>query len=130
MDKKCDNIELAVPFKAEYVSIVRLTASGVANRLGFDIETIEDIKVAAAEVCNKLVNANSEKACSYKVLFTISDNSLNITFDCEDKSLRCLFEPENDELSISIITALMDSVEFCPDNTYLLSMTKAVEENV
>lgn len=130
MDTKSDSIELAVPFKAEYVSVVRLTASGVANRLGFDIETIEDIKVAAAEVCNKLVNAGSKKAGSYSIVFKISDKCLEIIFDCEDKSLSCLFVPENDELSISIINALMDKVEFCPDNTYLLSMTKEIEENI
>lgn len=130
MDTKSDSIELTVPFKAEYVSVVRLAASGVANRLGFDIETIEDIKVAAAEVCNKLVREGSKSACSYRIIFKISGNSLDIIFDCEDKSLRCLFAQGNDELSISIITALMDRVEFCPDNTFLLSMTKAVEGNI
>ena len=48
---KRDQIELRVPSKSEYVSVVRLTASGIANRLGFSYEDIEDIKVAVAEAC-------------------------------------------------------------------------------
>ena len=40
MNSVCDKIELTLPFKAEYVSVARLVASGVCNRIGFDIETI------------------------------------------------------------------------------------------
>ena len=37
-------IELKLPFKAEFVSVARLTASGVASRAGFNSEDVEDIK--------------------------------------------------------------------------------------
>lgn len=129
MDTKTDIIELVLPFKAEYVSIVRLTASGVANRLGFDIETIEDIKVAVAEVCNKLVCTKNKTAESYRVIFQISGQKLKITFDSKDKSLKCIFNSGDEELGVSIINALMDEVEFCTDQ-YILSMSKAVEGNI
>ncbi|NMA66934.1 MAG: anti-sigma regulatory factor, partial [Clostridiaceae bacterium] len=39
MITEADCIEVTLPFKAEYVSVVRLTVSGIANRMGFDIET-------------------------------------------------------------------------------------------
>lgn len=130
MYKVTDNIELLLPFKAEYVSIARLTASGIAARVGFDIETIEDIKVALAEVCNKLVKVESKVTEYYKVIFKISEQKLQVVFDCEDKTLKCIFEEENDRLGISIINALMDSIEFCPDSSYILSMSKSVEENM
>jgi serine/threonine-protein kinase RsbW len=48
-------MELVIPLRAEFVSIARLTLSGVANRAGFDFDTIEDIKVALSEVCNRLI---------------------------------------------------------------------------
>lgn len=48
---KRDLIEIRIPSKSEYVSVVRLTASGIANRLGFSYEDIEDIKVAIGEAC-------------------------------------------------------------------------------
>lgn len=122
-----DIIELLVPFKAEFVSIVRLTASGVANSIGFDIETIEDIKVAIAEVCNKFITAGSKTASKFSIKFHLSMNKINITFDCEDKALKCIFDDEQDGLGISIINALMDEVEYCTNDSYLFLMSKTLE---
>lgn len=130
MITKTDIIEITLPFKAEYVSVARLTVSGIANRMGFDIETIEDIKVAVAEVCNKLVAIGSSIAQVYRIIFKISDKSLNIYFDCEDKSIECIFGDGNDELGMSLISALMDDVAFCTDKDYLLYMSKTIEENI
>lgn len=127
MENMSDNIELILPFKAEYVSTARLLASGVANRIGFDIEVIEDIKVAISEVCNKLVQLGSKKTQSYKISFNVFTDKLSVTFECDDKSLRCVFGSEEDELGISIINALMDEVELCSQNDYILSMTKVLE---
>ena len=122
-----DNIKLFLPFKAEYVIVARLTASGVASRIGFDIDTIEDIKVAVSEVCNKFVNLGSKIANDFTVIFNVGLNKLTITFDCNDKSLRCIFD-ENDEFGVSIITALMDEVEFHTENDYIFSISKVLEE--
>lgn len=122
-----DIIELTLPFKAEYVSIARLTASGIASRMGFDFETIEDIKVALAEVCNKFVLKGSTADC-YRIIFEVSEKELSIAFDCEDRELECTFDSDN-ELGVSIINALMDNVEFCRTGKYLFSMTKSVEGN-
>ncbi len=123
-----DVIELIMPFKAEYVSVVRLAASGIANRVGFDIEAIEDIKVAVAEVCNKLIKTGSKSTGSFKVIFKISVDSIIIAFDCQDKSLKCIFNGDENEFGLSIITALMDEVELCADD-YILSISKALEGN-
>jgi len=124
-----ETIELVLPFKAEYVSVARLTASGIANRIGFDIETIEDIKVAVAEVCNKLVQTASKCALQYKIIFNISSNALNITFSCNDPELNGIFSDDEGELGVSIITALMDDVCFCNEGEYILSMSKVIEGN-
>lgn len=125
-----DTIELTLPFKAEYVSTARLVASSVANRVGFDIEVIEDIKVAISEVCSKIVNIGSRITDTYKIVFVISGKEVKITFCCEDTSLKCIFDTENDRLAIEIINALMDDVELCTSNDYILSMSKTLEENI
>jgi serine/threonine-protein kinase RsbW len=130
MNTTAEIIELILPFKAEYVSIARLTASGIANRVGFDIETIEDIKVAIAEVCNKLISLGSTSAQNYKIIFKIASDNLTIIFECIDKSLNCIFNNDGEELGISIINALMDSVEPCASDNYILSMSKALEGNI
>lgn len=127
MSKANSSIELVLPFGAEYVSIARLTASGVASRIGFDIETIEDIKVAIAEVCNKLVKTGSHSAHNYKIVFDLETDRLDVRFYCDDNSLKCIFNDPKDLLGLSIINALMDKVEFCMENEYLLTMSKSVE---
>lgn len=80
MESSTECIELVLPFKAEYVSVARLTVSGIANRIGFDIEAIEDIKVAVSEVCSKLVQVGSKSAVQYKIIFNITKSSLNIVY--------------------------------------------------
>ena len=53
--------KLLLPLKAEFVSVARLTGSGIANRAGFDFDAIEDIKVVLSEVCNSLINDNENR---------------------------------------------------------------------
>ena len=126
--KNMDIIELSMPFKASFVSISRLTASGIASKAGFSIDDIEDIKVTVSEVCSKIIERGSETANLYKIIFCVLEDELRILFDCEDKSIRCIFDQSNDGLSISIIKALMDKVELCPNNNYILSMSKIFKE--
>lgn len=127
MNELSDRIELSLPFKAEYVSIARLALSGIANRMGFDIETIEDIKVAVAEVCNKLLKAAKGNSSSYSICFDVFSDKLVISFDSEVEDVASIFNDEEDELGISIINAFMDEVIFSPDGKGILSMTKAFE---
>lgn len=49
-------INLTIPAKPEYVGIARLTSSGVANRMGYSYDDIEDIKIAVSEACTNAVN--------------------------------------------------------------------------
>ncbi len=105
MDAYVDRIQLSLPFKAEYVSTARLLASSIANKVGFDIEMIEDIKVAISEVCNKLVKIKSMEDASYIIIFEISDKGLRILFSCDDEKVCFIFKKEEDDLGIAIINA-------------------------
>jgi len=82
--------ELALPLRAEYVSIARLTVSGVANRAGFDFDEIEDIKVSLSEVCNQIISGLAEEAQAQgrddmsagvcRMRFTLEPGALDIRF--------------------------------------------------
>ena len=70
-------INLSLPSKPEYVSIARLTASFIANQMGFDMEIIEDIKLAVGEACNNaIIHSGSEE--TYKIEFLNLTNELKI----------------------------------------------------
>ncbi|WP_044298812.1 ATP-binding protein, partial [Clostridioides difficile] len=44
----------------DYVSIIRLTAFGIANKMGFPIDDIEDIKVAVSEACTNAIKHSKD----------------------------------------------------------------------
>ncbi|WP_274649094.1 anti-sigma B factor RsbW [Paenibacillus humicola] len=48
-------VTLQVPASAEYIDLVRLTLYGLAVKIGFSYEEIEDMKVAVSEACNNAV---------------------------------------------------------------------------
>lgn len=53
--KRLDYIEMKVPAKPEYVGIIRLTLSGIASRMGYSYDDIEDLKIATSEACTNAV---------------------------------------------------------------------------
>ena len=50
-----DYIEIKVPAKPQYVGVARLTISGLASRLGFTYDEIEDLKIASSEAITNAV---------------------------------------------------------------------------
>jgi len=55
MRQVMDYIEIKIPAKPDYVGVIRLTLSGIASRIGFTYEEIEDIKIAVSEACTNAV---------------------------------------------------------------------------
>jgi len=128
MENIIDSVLLTLPAKAEYVSTARLVASSIANRIGFDIDEIEDVKVAVSEVCSTFVKKTAT-SCEYIIQFMIKDSTLMVSFKCP-----CftgdIFADEDEALASAIITALMDKVEFHPNSETIISMCKSIGENV
>lgn len=48
-------VDITIPSISEYVGIVRLAISGIATRMDYSIEEIEDIKIAVSEACTNAV---------------------------------------------------------------------------
>src|SRR5260370_26043521 len=72
-----DTIRLSVPAALEYVRIVRLTGSGVASRLGFDIEEIENLRVALDELASMAIDVAGTGVL--EMTFSTTDTELRIT---------------------------------------------------
>ncbi len=122
-----DNVTLVLPAKGEFVSTARLTASSVANRIGFNIDEVEDIKVAVSEVCNIILSKVGDEISQYKITFEINSDKLGITFTSDEKELGCFDGKVENEYGLYIIKALMDSVELCNLN-HSIVMTKRIGE--
>ena len=112
-----ESINMSLPSKPEYVSVARLTASFVANQMGFDIETIEDIKLAVGEACNNaILHSGSDE--TYKLEFIKHSDNLTIEIVDHGKgfSIEKYKKPDAEELQenglgLFIIKSLMDTVE-------------------
>ena len=52
---KTDKLTFQIPAKSDYVGVIRLAVSGIASRMEFTIEKIEDIKIAVSEACTNVV---------------------------------------------------------------------------
>ena len=70
-------VRLSVPAALEYVRIVRLTGSGVASRLGFDIEEIENFRVALDELASMAIDAAS--GGELEMSFSTTDTELRVS---------------------------------------------------
>jgi serine/threonine-protein kinase RsbW len=62
------DVELRLPADGVYVSVVRTTTAGLAARLDFLIDDIEDLRIAVGEACAMVLpeaDLDSELVCSY-----------------------------------------------------------------
>jgi serine/threonine-protein kinase RsbW len=62
------DVELRLPADGVYVSVVRTTTAGLAARLDFLIDDIEDLRIAVGEACAMVLpeaDAGSDLVCSY-----------------------------------------------------------------
>ena len=97
--------QIDIPCKSEYVAVIRLTISGLASRLNFDIENIEDIKIAVSEACNNTVQHAYPNT------------------DCNDARIKLHIETEENEFRITIRD---NGIGFDPEN---VQSTNALDDN-
>jgi serine/threonine-protein kinase RsbW len=131
-------ISLTLPGIPEFVSVARLTLSGIANRMGFDIDAIEDLKVAVSEACTNAMKHGCNIADdSYVVNYIVSGDRLIIDvcdsgrgFDLEVVESPDFDNPKENGLGLYIIKTLMDEVEVksLENNGTIIRMIKQLEE--
>lgn len=97
-------IRLSVPSKPEYVQTLRLVTASVANRLHFDIEAVDDLRVCVSEAVNGRI---------------VLSGSVDVVFEADEDELRIRIlggrdrtgDEEGDDLSTMILQSLLDDVE-------------------
>lgn len=116
-----DSVYLRVPAKPEYMLVIRLTTSAVASRAGFDVDEIEDIKMAVSEAGTFVMN--QDRGVDWLELTFKVDKEEGIWIDIfasESHHPSALFSGgEQSELSFYIMESLMDGVEKAIDNGFL-----------
>jgi len=111
----CETIKMEITANPEYVSIIRLTTSGIANKVGFCIDDIEDLKVAISEACTNAIKHSLDDR--FTIIYSMIENGLTIEIIDNGKGYdrSTVNEPDIDNLKESgmglfIIESLMDDV--------------------
>lgn len=111
----CQTIKMEISSNPEYVGIIRLTTSGIANKIGFSIEDIEDLKVAISEACTNAIKHSLDDV--FTITYKMLENGLTIEIKDEGQGydIKSVSEPDIENLQESgmglfIIESLMDDV--------------------
>lgn len=99
-------ISLTFPARPEYLRLVRLASADVGSRVGLDYEEIDDLKIAASELCSLVLDSGQPLT----LVFTLDDNGVTIDGSASLGSLT-----EN-ALSRALIAAVVDEYEIRDDN--------------
>ena len=146
MSLKNDYIEMKLPASAEYVSLIRLTLSGVFTRAGASYDDIEDSKIAVSEaVTNAVKHAykHSEQNGMINICFELFDDKIKIiisdqgeSFDYESTKSKLGPYQENENidflreggLGLFLIESLMDEVKVSKKSGVTISMIKYIKK--
>ena len=99
---------LTVPAAPEFLRVARVTASGLASRLGFSLDDVDDLRLALDELCFALIG-KGDITTDLELKYVLGDLRLAIegtyrrTNDSQPLALG--------ELSRQILTALVDTHE-------------------
>lgn len=72
-----DKISVQIPASPAYLQVVRLVAAGLASRLGFTIDEIEDLKIGVDELSAYMTGAQGRDG-ELKITFAIKGDCIEI----------------------------------------------------
>jgi serine/threonine-protein kinase RsbW len=139
-----DYVEIRVPAKAQYIGIARLTISGLASRLGFNYDEIEDLKIATSEAVTNAVQHAYQGSegevvvgCALyedKIEIMIADHGESFNYEETKKDIGPYNELEEVEflreggLGLYLMETLMDEVKVHHEEGVTVFMTKYLGE--
>ena len=105
-------VELRLPAESAYVAVLRMTTAGLAARLDFTLDDIEDLRMAVGEAC-ALVLEHADTGGSLHAAFELSNGTIRVTISADTASAE---EPDLDNFGWQVLTALTTGVETSHDD--------------
>ncbi|MFB4196407.1 anti-sigma regulatory factor [Streptomyces carpaticus] len=117
-----DFVEVRLPAAGAYLSVLRTATAGLAARLDFTLDEIEDLRIAVDEACAILL----QQAIPGSVLdcvFTLVGDALRVTVSAPTTEGHA---PERDTFAWTVLSALAGEVESTvkDDKTVSISLHK------
>ncbi len=81
-DTQTETVQLLIPCRAEYVGVARLAVLGIASRLPFSYDEVEDVRLAVGEACSHAVERAGTKPATIhitsQITSTLGERALTI----------------------------------------------------
>ena len=105
------NIYLEVPISEEYAHLLRLMVSGIASRMNFNLDAVDDLKIAVEEAFLLAIN-NSPKE-NQGISFRCSESKIEITLEGLIQSRENIDENQRkgQDYGLFIVEAVVDELE-------------------
>lgn len=72
-----EEVRLAMPANPEYLRLARVTAMGIASRLGFTFDEIEDLRIAIDELCFAIMG-NRDHEGSVELRYLLQGDGIEV----------------------------------------------------
>jgi serine/threonine-protein kinase RsbW len=124
-DHSNDHVELRVPATGAYLAVLRTAAAGLAARLDFTLDDIEDLRIAVDEACALLLPIavdGAQLTCRFELRGTVLQVAVSVPSTVDAP-------PEPGSFAWTVLSALAEDVEAVHDNdmiTLKLSKGRAV----
>lgn len=77
-DPRTETVQLIIPCRAEYVGVARLAVLGIASRMPFSYDEVEDVRLAVGEACTHAVERAGTGAATISIIGTVKPQALTI----------------------------------------------------
>jgi serine/threonine-protein kinase RsbW len=107
LDVAADQVTVRMPADGAYLSVLRTATAGLAARLDFTLDDIEDMRIAVDEACAMLLS-QAIPGSSLECSFALSPDDMTITV-----SVPCLNPrpPSGETFAWTVLSALASTVE-------------------
>lgn len=114
-----DVVELRLPADSAYLSVLRTATAGLAARLDFTLDEIEDLRIAVDEACALLL-PDAVPGAAMTCSFALSDRSLAVTVTVPSRTGRV---PKRNTFAWTVLTALAGDVDTAVAGDGVVSVT-------
>jgi len=107
LDVGADQVTVRMPADGAYLSVLRTATAGLAARLDFTLDDIEDLRIAVDEACAMLLS-QAIPGSSLECSFCLSPDDMTITVSVPSLNPR---PPSGDTFAWTVLSALAGTVE-------------------
>jgi len=106
-DEVRDQVTIHMPAEGAYLSVLRTATAGLAARLDFTLDEIEDLRIAVDEACGMLLGQAAPGA-NLECDFTLGPDRISIAVSAQSLQPR---PPARDTFAWTVLSALAGSAD-------------------